>query len=136
MIDKDKVKDSKTIYLAEGFATGVSIHLATNKPVSITFDAGNIEHVLRNLKEIHPNKEFTIAADNDLWKESNIGRDKAELAAQKFGAKVILPNFNLSHKEEMPTDFNDLHKLSGLHEVQRQIESHQIVHEHHHDLQI
>lgn len=136
MLDAGKVTDAKEIYLAEGFATGVSIHLATNKPVAITFDAGNIEHVLKNLKEIHPGKEFTIAADNDLWKDQNVGRNKAELAAKKFGAKVILPNFSLSHKDEMPTDFNDLHKLSGIHEVQRQIESHQIVHEHHHDLQI
>lgn len=132
MIDAAKLEKSKEIYLAEGFATGVSIHMATNKPVAITFDAGNIEHVLKNLKEAHPNKEFTIAADNDLWKENNIGREKAELAAKKFGAKVMLPHFTLAHKDDMPTDFNDLHKLSGLHEVQRQIESH----EHHHDLQI
>jgi conjugative relaxase-like TrwC/TraI family protein len=136
MIDSAKVKNSKEIYLAEGFATGVSIHMATNKPVAITFDAGNIEHVLKNLKEAHPNKEFTIAADNDMWKEKNIGKEKAEFAAQKYGAKVIVPNFSLAHKDELPTDFNDLHKLSGIHEVQRQIESHQIIQEHHHDLQI
>lgn len=136
MIDDDKVADSKEIYLAEGFATGVSIHLATNKPVAITFDAGNIEHVLKNLKEIHPSKEFTIAADNDLWKDNNVGREKAESAAKKFGAKVILPSFSLTHKDDMPTDFNDLHKLSGIHEVQRQLESHHIIHEHHHDLQL
>jgi len=137
MIAPEKIKDSKEIYLAEGFATAVSIHMATNKPVAVSFDAGNIEHVLRNLKEVHPNKEFTIAADNDLWKEHNVGKEKAEIAAQKYGAKVVLPNFTLSHKDEMPTDFNDLHKLSGIHEVQRQIETHQITHEHHnHDLQI
>lgn len=136
MIDAGNVTKSKEIYLVEGFATGVSIHIATNKPVAVTFDAGNIEHVLKNLKDSHPNKEFTIAADNDLWKESNIGREKAELAAKKFGAKVILPEFTIAHKDEMPTDFNDLHKLSGIHEVKRQLESHQIIREHHHDLQI
>jgi conjugative relaxase-like TrwC/TraI family protein len=136
MIDQDKVKDSKTIYLAEGFATAATINIATDKPVAVSFDAGNIEHVLKNLKTTHPDKEFIIAADNDLWKEHNVGREKAELAAQKHGAKIILPKFTLAHKDEMPTDFNDLHKLSGIHEVQRQIESHQIVHEHHHDLQI
>jgi conjugative relaxase-like TrwC/TraI family protein len=138
MIDSSKMKDSKEIYLAEGFATGVSVHMATNKPVAVTFDAGNLEHVLKNLKEAHPNKEFTIAADNDLWKESNIGKEKAELAARKFGAKVILPNFTIAHKDETPTDFNDLHKLSGIKEVQKQIQSHQVVinHEHHHDLHI
>jgi phage/plasmid primase-like uncharacterized protein len=130
MIDAEKIKDSKEIYLAEGFATAASVNLATNKPVAVTFDAGNIEHVLKNLKETHPNKEFKIAADNDLWKEHNMGREKAELAAQKYGAKVILPNFTPDHKNELPTDFNDLHKLSGLAEVQRQLETHQITHEH------
>ena len=111
MIDQDKVKDSKTIYLAEGFATAATINIATDKPVAVSFDAGNIEHVLKNLKTTHPDKEFIIAADNDLWKENNIGKEKAELAAQKHGAKVILPKFTLAHKDEMPTDFNDLHKL-------------------------
>jgi len=135
MIDSTKVKDSKEIYLAEGFATGVSIHMATNKPVAITFDAGNIEHVLKNLKEIHPTKNFTIAADNDLWKEHNVGREKAEIVAQKFGAKVILPNFSLSHKDELPTDFNDLHKLSGINEVQKQL-GHQITYNHHIDFHL
>jgi putative DNA primase/helicase len=136
MIDAEKIKDSKEIYLAEGFATAVSINLATNKPVAVTFDAGNIEHVLKNLKEVHQNKEFTIAADNDLWKKHNVGKEKAELAAQKYGAKVILPNFTLAHKDEMPTDFNDLHKLSGIHEVERQIQSHQIIREHDNSLQV
>lgn len=136
MINADKINESKEIYLVEGFATGVSVHMATNKPVAITFDAGNIDPVLKNLKEIHPNKEFTIAADNDFWAKKNVGREKAEMAAQKYGVKVIVPSFSLAHKDELPTDFNDLHKLSGIHEVQRQIESHQIINEHHHDLQI
>ncbi len=130
MIDQDKVKDSKTIYLAEGFATAATINIATGKPVAASFDAGNIEHVLKNLKTTHPNKEFIIAADNDLWKEHNVGREKAELAAQKYGAKVMLPNFTLAHKDEMPTDFNDLHKISGIEEVRRQLSTHHIAHEH------
>ena len=43
----------------------------------------------------------------------------------------------LVHKDNMPTDFNDLHKLSGIHEVQKQIQSHQIdqiIHEHGYNL--
>jgi len=134
-IDQEKIKDTKEIYLTEGFATAASIHIATNKPVVVCFDASNIEPVLKNLKETHPDKKFIIAADNDLWKEHNIGKQKAELAAQKHGAKVILPNFTLAHKDKMPTDFNDLHKISGINEVKRQIESHhfnqQIEHQNH-----
>jgi conjugative relaxase-like TrwC/TraI family protein len=136
MIDQEKVKDSKTIYLAEGFATAATINIATNKPVAVSFDAGNIEHVLKNLKTTHPEKEFIIAADNDLWKENNIGKEKAELAAQKYGAKIILPKFTLSHKDEMPTDFNDLHKFEGISEVRRQLDQHHIEHVHQNHLTI
>jgi len=136
MIDQEKVKDSKTIYLAEGFATAATINIATDKPVAVSFDAGNIEHVLKNLKTTHPEKEFIIAADNDLWKENNIGKEKAELAAQKYGAKVILPKFTLAHKDEMPTDFNDLHKLEGISEVRKQLNQHHIEHVHQNHLTI
>jgi phage/plasmid primase-like uncharacterized protein len=123
------LKQEKEIYLAEGFATAASIHQATNKPVAVCFDAGNIEHVLKNLKSAHPDKQFIIAADNDLWKEANIGRDKALIAASKYGAKVILPQFKYEHKDHLPTDFNDLHKLAGIDEVRKQIlNNHEIEH--------
>ena len=125
MINSDKLNQEKTIYLAEGFATAATISIATKKPVAACFDAGNIEHVLKNLKETHPNKEFIIAGDNDQWKEKNVGKEKAELAAKKYGAKVILPQFSQSHKDKMPTDFNDLHKLEGISQVVKQLNQHQ-----------
>jgi phage/plasmid primase-like uncharacterized protein len=103
------------------FVIAVSINLATNKPVAIAFDAGNIEHVLKNLK--------SIFADNDLYSEKNIGLQKANLAGQKYGAKVVIPNFhnlnflpndlNLQHLK--PTDFNDLRQIAGLEIVKNQI---------------
>jgi phage/plasmid primase-like uncharacterized protein len=115
-------KNNNQIFLAEGFATAVTIHKATNSPVAICFDAGNIEHVLGNLKAKYPNKEFVIAADNDLWKEINTGKEKAEIAAAKYNATVILPEFKYEHKDYLPTDFNDLEKLAGITEVKRQLD--------------
>jgi putative DNA primase/helicase len=112
----------KEIYLAEGFATAVTIHKATNKAVAVCFDAGNIEPVLKNLQSKYPNKEFIVAADNDLWKETNTGREKAEMAASKYNnTKVILPEFKYEHKDHLPTDFNDLEKLEGIEEVKKQL---------------
>jgi len=114
------------------FAIAVSINLATNKPVAIAFDAGNIEHVLKNLK--------SIFADNDLYSEKNIGLHKANLAGQKYGAKIISPNFdnlNLLHNDLnlqhlKPTDFNDLHQIAGLEIVKNQIHnSAQMIAKHH-----
>ena len=119
---------TKNIIIAEGFATAASIDKAINAgktwnqktPIATCFDAGNIEHALKELKTTNPNKSFTIAADNDMWKDRNTGKEKAQTAAKKYGAKVILPNFNYSHKDHTPTDFNDLHKLAGIDEVRKQ----------------
>ncbi len=36
----------------------VSIHLATNKPVAVAFDVGNIEHVLKNGDGANLQKSF------------------------------------------------------------------------------
>jgi len=128
IVSKNKITQSSTIYLAEGFATAVSINMATNSPVVVAFDAGNIEAVLKNLKEKFADKNFVITADNDLYSEKNIGLQKANLAGQKYGAKVIIPNFNnlvslnsdINHHLK-PTDFNDLHQIAGLEIVKNQI---------------
>ena len=122
------------------FATAVSINLATNKPVAVAFDAGNIEHVLKNLKSIFADKNFIITADNDLYSEKNIGLQKANLAGQKYGAKVVIPNFHnlnflpndLNPQHPKPTDFNDLHQIAGLEIVKNQIHnSTQMIVRHH-----
>ncbi len=141
--DNKNLKQEKELYLAEGFATAVSIHQATNKPVAVCFDAGNIEHVLKNLKSVHPDKQFIIAADNDLWGKENTGRTKAELAARKYNVKMIIPEFNKIAVSEFkkiypnknPTDFNDLHKVSGINEVRRQIfDSDHVIEHHNHNI--
>jgi len=35
-----------------------------------------------------------------------------------------LPQFSQSHKDKMPTDFNDLHKLEGIAQVAKQLNQH------------
>jgi antirestriction protein ArdC/phage/plasmid primase-like uncharacterized protein len=52
------------ILLAEGYATGASLNMATGKPVAVAFDAGNLEPVARKLREKYPNAAITICADN------------------------------------------------------------------------
>lgn len=36
-----------------------------------------------------------------------------------------MPQFSQSHKDKMPTDFNDLHKLEGIAQVAKQLNQHQ-----------
>lgn len=118
------------IILAEGYATGVSLHMATEKPVLVAFDAGNLEPVARKLRERYPNAAITICADNDhqhtrrtpegteLW---NKGVALAQEAAQAVGGKVVAPIFNEEERARGLTDFNDLHQSRGLDEVKRQV---------------
>ena len=116
---------SEGFYLAEGFATGASVHEATGKPVVVTFDAGNLVHVAQNLKPHYPNTPITFAADND---SNGQGIKKANQAAEIIGenARIICPEFTeeqiqryqVQHGEDnLPTDFNDLHALEGLEAV-------------------
>lgn len=129
---KDLSKDlaQGEIILAEGYATGASLHMATDKPVAVAFDAGNLEPVARALREKFPNAAITICADNDhqhtrrtpegveLW---NKGVALAQEAANSVGGKVVVPIFNEEERARGLTDFNDLHQSRGLDAVQKQI---------------
>lgn len=130
--DKDLSKDlaQGEIILAEGYATGATLHMATEKPVAVAFDAGNLEPVAKKLREKFPNAAITICADNDHkhtrktpdgvehW---NKGVELAQRAAQEVGGKVVAPIFTDEERAKGLTDFNDLHQSRGLDEVKRQV---------------
>lgn len=124
--------DLSTMLVAEGFATGASIKLATDLPVIVAFDSGNLKPVCIALKAKYPATRFIICADNDIFTKNpkgepwNVGIEAAEKAAEAIGgALVIAPNFDKVHeiiyKDKKPTDFNDLFCLVGKDEVKNQI---------------
>jgi len=108
-------------FVAEGYATAASIHMATGAPVVVAFDAGNLEPVVQALREKYPAMRITIAADNDCWKpeSGNAGKGKAEAVAAAYGCALRLPMFKDTSTQ--PTDFNDLHLLEGLEAVKAQL---------------
>ena len=120
-----------TILLAEGYATGATLHMATDKPVAVAFDAGNLESVAKKLRDQYPNAAITICADNDyqhtrktpegteFW---NKGVALAQAAARGVGGNVVAPIFNEEERARGLTDFNDLHQSRGLKEVKQQVE--------------
>lgn len=132
-LGKDPSRDlaQGEIILAEGYATGATLHMATEKPVAVAFDAGNLEPVAKKLREKFPNAAITICADNDHqhtrktpegtepW---NKGVELAQKAAQEVGGKVVVPSFTDEEKARGLTDFNDLHQYRGLDEVKRQVD--------------
>ena len=85
----------------------------------IAFDVGNLGPVIEEIKESYPKSPLIIAGDDDIWKDHNIGREKTEATAQKYGCSVVFPQF--SNTDSKPTDFNDLHVLEGLEAIKSQI---------------
>ena len=115
------------LYFAEGYATAASIHAATRAPVIITINAGNISEVAKHLAHTIPHDTRVVfAADND----ANATGFKKAVEAQKHlpNSRVLMPAFSMhathqfmqTHDGKLPSDFNDLHVISGLDEVRNQ----------------
>ena len=107
-----KKPDSKSVILAEGFATAQSVAKMTGKQVLTVFDAGNIKKVAEIIRNEYPKAEIIIASDNDHIKRvvngkelPNTGVVKAMETAKEFDCLVITPPFDAKDKG---TDWNDL----------------------------
>ncbi len=108
-------------FIAEGFATGATISIATGETVVCAFNAGNLKAVAREIKRKYPETEIIICGDDDKWKgEKNVGREKATEAAKAVLGRAVFPVFKGS-SETRPTDFNDLHLLEGIDAVTEQV---------------
>jgi len=103
-----------TICICEGFATGASIHEATNYRVAVAFSAENLVSVAHTVKRLYK-CDVIIAADNDVYREVNIGLEKAKEAATIIKARIAIPVFK--DVTTSPTDFNDLFVLEGPEKV-------------------
>jgi putative DNA primase/helicase len=134
--------------VAEGFATAASLAEASNLPVAVAFDAGNVGTVgeqiwLGSKKRI----KLLYAADDDWLQhcivckkptpvavaacrhcgqahgKGNAGVDKARLAAEATAGAWLAPVFSTERSAERkgPTDFNDLRCLEGEQIVAAQV---------------
>lgn len=96
------------LLIAEGLATASTLHEATGYPVAVAFDAGNLQHVARALRQLHPAALLAVCGDDDQDTEkqtgTNPGRVKAEAAARAVHGLALFP-------KGLPpggSDFNDL----------------------------
>jgi len=100
-----------SILICEGWATGATLHEATQLCVFVSLDSGNLPNVAAVVRKMHPLSKIIICADNDQYKKVNTGLKAADKAACKADADVVYPIFkDVSTK---PTDFNDLYILEG-----------------------
>jgi len=109
------------LVLCEGYATGASIHEATGYAVLCAMNCGNLLSVAKAARELWPQREMIVAADNDQWTDGNPGQRKGTAAARAIRAKLGVPRFK--DTATRPTDFNDLHIAEGLENVKHQIDA-------------
>jgi phage/plasmid primase-like uncharacterized protein len=110
------------LIIVEGYATGASIHEATQFPVVVACHSGNLVPVALALRGKYPSRLLLIAGDNDhhLPRRQiplpNIGIVKAEEAAAASNALTIFPDFD-SFSDG--TDWNDFCHIHGGQTLQR-----------------
>jgi putative DNA primase/helicase len=101
---------SDTVRLAEGYATGATIHETTGDRVFIAFDAGNLPAVAQAVRKLHPAARIVVCADNDRFTDKpvkNPGVTKSREAALAVGGFVAIPEFP---EGSTGTDWNDWHQ--------------------------
>lgn len=94
--------ESGPVYVAEGYATALTIHQQTGRPSVAAFSAGNLFGVVGWLREsLGAGRELVIVADLDA---NGTGQHYADQAGAKYGCRVVV--------SPTPTDLND-HVLAG-----------------------
>lgn len=109
------------VLICEGYATGASLYEATGWTTICAMNCGNLMAVAKAFREQFPNRSIVICADNDQFTEGNPGLTKARETVKAISGILATPDFSDSDLGERPTDFNDLHRLSGLREVRMQV---------------
>lgn len=104
---------TKTVYLAEGYATAASIHEATGQPCFIAFNAGNMLAVSKVIRT-HFQGDLCIVADHDA-ENANTGRRegiyRAQEAAKETRARVVYPPHEGMDANDYAQAGNDLAAL-------------------------
>lgn len=111
------------LLVAEGFATGCSLHQATGLPVLVAFDCGNLLPAAQAAHKRWPNAKILFCADDDFKTDGNPGITAASAATLALAdcAAWVAPAFK-DRGDRKLTDFNDLHLSEGLHVVRAQVE--------------
>lgn len=116
--DFKEIEHNKTVVLAEGLATALTVFKVLKTPTLVYFSAGNLENVLEHIPK---GTEVIVAIDNDIASLSSTGRKTFEKVNKKYNytLKGICP------KED--GDWNDFYLKHGLEatekEINRQLES-------------
>ncbi len=105
--------DDNTICITEGFATGASVHEATNYKTIVCCGKNNLFTTAKTIRDLHPNSKIILCADNDWSNPENPGKKAATKAARSINGFIALPEFDNQPNESKFSDFNDLSLTFG-----------------------
>lgn len=86
-------KPRDMLLLAEGLATGSTLHQATGAAVAVCFNCGNLLPVAKALRSKFPRMRLIVCADNDSHTPGNPGVTHAKAAAKAVGGFLAVPMF-------------------------------------------
>jgi len=86
-------KPRDRLLLAEGLATGSTLHQATGEAVAVCFSCGNLLAVAKALRRKFPKICLVICADNDSHTPGNPGVTHATAAAIAVDGFLAIPQF-------------------------------------------
>lgn len=115
------IDEAGWVLLAEGYATAAALHEATGHTVAVAFNASNLVHVAKALRERHPQVRLLLCADDDASTAAETGRNPGMLAAERAALAV---QGHWCKPEGLPaggTDFNDLLLVGGPETVRTQV---------------
>lgn len=81
------------LLVAEGLATGSTLHQATGHAVAVAFNCANLEPVARALRAKFPTLRLVMCADDDRHTPGNPGVAHAQAAARAVSGLVVVPRF-------------------------------------------
>lgn len=99
------------VWLAEGYATGVSVYERFGERVICAMNCGNLLPVGEAIAKSWQPPSLAIMADDDWRTPGNPGATKARQAADALGCDWYLPEFP-TDRPEWATDFNDAARLA------------------------
>jgi putative DNA primase/helicase len=100
------VKGGERIWVAEGVATAISLHMETGDSVAACAGARQIAHAVQAIQGAFPGRRLVIMADDDP-----AGLSAAQSVGRLYGVRVCKPDFNGLDRGESDTDYNDLLRL-------------------------
>jgi putative DNA primase/helicase len=115
-------KPGETVCVAEGYATGATIHEVTGFCVYLAMNSGNLVAVAEMVRARHPDARVIVCADDDHKTEGNPGVTAARKAANAIKGDVAMPRFPTDTREDHQTDFNDMAQVASADAVKRAIE--------------